>query len=140
VDTGSITLSLRLEHSAESADIARRAVRAVLGRDMNLEFVDDAVLCTSEIVTNAIVHTDLGCQLQMQFDAAAGRLRIEVSDGSPPRPLVANAVDVHRPGGRGLQIVEEAASRWGSHPTAGGKVVWFEMDQPGLRAAVDVHA
>src|SRR3954467_12374978 len=43
-------------------------------------------------------------------------------------------------GGRGLQIVEKAASRWGSHPTAGGKVVWFEMDQPGLRAAVDVHA
>src|SRR3954452_24638504 len=109
---------------------------------MNLEFVDDAVLCTSEIVTNAIVHTDLGCELQMQFHSAAGgSLRIEVCDGAAPGPLAANPVDVHRAGGRGLQIVEEASTRWGSHAVpGGGKVVWFEIDRTDLPASVDVPA
>jgi anti-sigma regulatory factor (Ser/Thr protein kinase) len=140
VDTGSIRLSLRLGRSAESADIARRAVRAALGRNTSMELVDDAVLCTSEIVTNAIVHTNCGCELQMSFDpAGGGNVRVEVSDDSPHRPLRANPVDVHRVGGRGLQIVEETSTRWGSHPmSGGGKVVWFELSKTGFHGAVQL--
>jgi len=142
VDTGSVKLSLRLGHSAHSAEIARRAVRAALGPDTSMEFVDDAVLCTSEIVTNAIQHTDCGCVLQMTFDrAGGGNLRVEVADDSPYRPLLANEVDVHRVGGRGLQIVDETSTRWGSQARAGGgKVVWFELGETELPAAVDIPA
>jgi hypothetical protein len=30
-------------------------------------------------------------------------------------------------GGRGLYLVDQIASRWGTRPTKKGKVVWFEM-------------
>jgi len=144
VDTGmgSIRLSLRLGHSAEAADIARRAVRAVLGRNTNTELVDDAVLCTSEIVTNAIVHTDRGCELHMSFDPAdGGNVRVEVEDDSPERPLLIDAFDVRRTGGRGMQIVDETSTRWGCHPmSSGGKVVWFELGWPGLADATSMPA
>jgi hypothetical protein len=32
--------------------------------------------------------------------------------------------------GRGLQLVERLADRWGSEPRTGGKVVWFEVAAP----------
>jgi hypothetical protein len=35
-------------------------------------------------------------------------------------------------GGRGLYLVDQLASRWGSRPTNDGKAVWFEIP---LRAA-----
>lgn len=127
MDTGSIRLGLRLGPTHESADIARRAVRAALGREVSPELVENAVLCTSEIVTNAVVHTELGCELQMSFDPATGVVRIEVSDHSPHHELLANPVDTQRVGGRGLQIVSATSSRWGTNPASGGKVVWFEL-------------
>jgi len=122
-------LSLRLGQSPESAEIARRAVRAALGRSIDQQFADAAVLCTSELVTNAIVHTRRGCEVQMSFDPpGGGHLRVEVSDSSQDEPHVAPLGDEQRIGGRGLHIVEETSSRWGSHPVAGGKVVWFELN------------
>jgi len=137
VDAGAIRLSLLLGRSPESAEIARGAVRAALGRSVSLQFADAAVLCTSELVTNAIVHTERGCELQMSFDPPrGGLLRVEVSDSSRDEPHVAPTGDVQRVGGRGLQIVEETSSRWGSRQVADGKVVWFELGPAGLPAAV----
>jgi PAS domain S-box-containing protein len=41
-----------------------------------------------------------------------------------PRLRTAGATDE---GGRGLYLVEQLATRWGSRPTPEGKAVWFEM-------------
>jgi len=124
-------MSLRLDRSRESPDVARRAVSAALGGQASQQFIDDAILCTSEIVTNAVLHGKHGCELQMSFDpAGGGALRVEVSDGSSHLPRLADALDVHRAGGRGLRIVDAAATRWGSQQVPGGKVVWFEMGHP----------
>jgi serine phosphatase RsbU (regulator of sigma subunit) len=41
-----------------------------------------------------------------------------------PRLRTARATDE---GGRGLYLVEQLATRWGSRPTADGKAVWFEV-------------
>ena len=41
-----------------------------------------------------------------------------------PRLRTARATDE---GGRGLYLVEQLATRWGSRPTPEGKAVWFEM-------------
>jgi hypothetical protein len=127
MDTGAIKLSLRLGPSPASAGIARRAVRAALGRSIDTDLGDAAVLCTSELVTNAIVHTARGCELQMSFDRPDGGVRVEVSDSSHDQPHIVPTGDVWRVGGRGLQIVDATSSRWGTHPVAGGKVVWFEL-------------
>ena len=141
MDTGAVRLSLRLGRSPESAEIARGAVRAALGRSVSLQFVDAAVLCTSELVTNALVHTENGCELQVSFDAPRGGvLRVEVSDSSRDEPHVDSAHDARRVGGRGLQIVEETSTRWGTRHVAGGKVVWFELGPSPLPAAAGLRA
>jgi hypothetical protein len=41
-----------------------------------------------------------------------------------PRLRTARATDE---GGRGLYLVEQLATRWGSRPTPEGKAVWFEI-------------
>ena len=132
MDAGAIRMSLRLESSPESAGIARRAVRAALGHSVDDWFANAAMLCTSELVTNAIVHAGDGCELQVCFDPpSGGLLRVEVSDDSQEQPHVVPPGDVWRIGGRGLQIVEQASTRWGTQDLAPGKVVWFELGPAG---------
>jgi len=128
MDAGAIRMSLRLESSPESAGIARRAVRAALGHSVDDRFANAAMLCTSELVTNAIVHAGDGCGLQVCFDPPGGGvLRVEVSDDSQEQPHVVPPGDVWRVGGRGLQIVDQTSTRWGTQDMATGKVVWFEL-------------
>src|SRR6185437_2720241 len=45
-----------------------------------------------------------------------------------PRLRSARATDE---GGRGLYLVEQLATRWGSRPTPEGKAVWFEISLDG---------
>jgi serine phosphatase RsbU (regulator of sigma subunit) len=45
-----------------------------------------------------------------------------------PRLRTARATDE---GGRGLYLIEQLATRWGSRPTAEGKAVWFELPLSG---------
>ncbi len=48
-----------------------------------------------------------------------------------PRLRTARATDE---GGRGLYLVEQLATRWGSRPTPEGKAVWFEIPLDGKRS------
>jgi serine phosphatase RsbU (regulator of sigma subunit)/PAS domain-containing protein len=48
-----------------------------------------------------------------------------------PRLRSARATDE---GGRGLYLIEQLATRWGSRPTAEGKAVWFEIPLDGKGA------
>jgi len=90
--------------------------------------IDTAVLCLSELVTNAVIHTDAGCELRVVLDR--GVLTLTVRDGGanlvldlsriPPEPLA-----VH---GRGLHIVRALSSRWGSELDAVGMTVWFVLE------------
>lgn len=84
--------------------------------------VDDAVLATSELVTNALVHAAAPYRLRVTGDHA--EVRIEVHDDATyePRKQRPDPDDEH---GRGLQIVAALADRWGTRPTGdGGKAVW----------------
>jgi anti-sigma regulatory factor (Ser/Thr protein kinase) len=93
-----------------------------------------AVLLTSELVTNAVVHGLGPVQLVLIDDGI--RLRVEISDGETASlPLTAGrpaSVDVS---GRGLPTVDRLADRWGSGPrrTPPGKTVWFELRRPRAR-------
>jgi hypothetical protein len=49
-----------------------------------------------------------------------------------PRLRTARATDE---GGRGLYLVEQLATRWGSRPTPEGKAVWFEIPLDGKNAS-----
>jgi anti-sigma regulatory factor (Ser/Thr protein kinase) len=91
-------------------------------------FVDSAVLATSELVTNSIVHGQSGGTLMVEL--GDGALRIEVSDFSPELPVEREhgpAVD-H---GRGVPIVTALADDWGISTNEGGKTVWMSLALPG---------
>jgi anti-sigma regulatory factor (Ser/Thr protein kinase) len=104
---------------------ARRALRELLrdwGRPGRSE---TAELLTSELVTNALVHTDDDAVLTATVSSSG--LRVEVRDfvARRPRPSVPTADDGTH--GRGLVLVESLADTWGVRAQGGGKVVWFEL-------------
>lgn len=116
------TLSAEPEQVAE----ARRLVAGYL-RDQGDEDGEVAVLLVSELVTNAILHGRAPLELRAQ--AAGSGLRVEVYDQDPSTPpVLRHDVDLTEPGGRGLQLVDTLADRWGWTENDHGKVVWFELD------------
>jgi PAS domain S-box-containing protein len=51
---------------------------------------------------------------------------VEVFDNDLRLPRIRSAGETDE-GGRGLYLVDQLATRWGSRPTPNGKAVWFEM-------------
>ena len=107
---------------------ARRFLRRTL-RDWGIdeETTDAAVLCVSELVTNAVVHAYAGCVVRALLDR--GILTITVRDNGAQSGTAAELLDdpvrVH---GRGLQLVDALATRWGSEPDAVGTTAWFVLE------------
>ncbi|MFE7273234.1 SpoIIE family protein phosphatase [Streptomyces sp. NPDC057623] len=121
---------------------ARSFVRDTLQGWGFADIVDDAVVLTSELVTNAVVHAGTSADvLCLRSDEG---VRIEVADRYPEReiPLQGSPVNMGSPdreGGRGLQLCAALAGRWGVEYTPTHKQVWFQLDLPerpvGTRAA-----
>ncbi|MFE1752441.1 SpoIIE family protein phosphatase [Streptomyces anandii] len=130
------------EPLGRSVATARSFVRDTLQGWGFGDIVDDAVVLTSELVTNAVVHAGTAADvLCLRSDEG---VRIEVSDRYPERevPVQNAAVNMGSPdreGGRGLQLCAALATRWGVEYTPTRKNVWFQLDQPerpvGTRAA-----
>jgi len=95
--------------------------------------VDDAVLLTSELVTNAVVHA--GTQVHLTCRLADGAVEVVVRDGHPSRfvPDVADdgSGSPERTSGRGLLLPAALASAWGVAYGRSSKAVWFRLDLAG---------
>lgn len=91
--------------------------------------LDEAELLLSEIVTNALVHTEGGASLGLRLDATTRTLTISVQDSSTRHPTERHADD-EALGGRGLGIVEVLAADWGVEVDGGGKTVWASLIAP----------
>ena len=91
---------------------------------------DDVVLLSSEVATNAVVHTasgDGGAFFVLVL-VESGWVRVEVHDlGSAKAPVIRKSRQPDE-SGTGLSLVEKIADRWGFHGGQRGRVVWFEMD------------
>lgn len=116
-----------------SVATARSFVRDTLQGWGFADIVDDAVVLTSELVTNAVVHA--GTSADVLCLRSDDGVRIEVADRYPEReiPLQATAVSMGSPdreGGRGLQLCAALARRWGVEYTPTHKQVWFQLDLP----------
>jgi anti-sigma regulatory factor (Ser/Thr protein kinase) len=112
-----------LDAGPSAVGTTRRAVARLLD-DVDEEVVDRVLLCTSELVTNAIEHGGPPVEVNATIDD--GVVRVEVSDGSESRPRV------QHPGpdnirGRGLLIVDRCADRWGVLEHGAAKTVWCEI-------------
>ena len=91
--------------------------------------LDDAALLVSELVANVVDHVQGEAVLTLELVLAEDWLRISVADGWSVRPVV-RELEKDRPRGRGLQLVEAIADRWGAEDHHGGKRIWFELAVP----------
>ena len=72
-----------------------------------------------------------GKEFTLRLRRGTSAVRVEVFDTDLRLPRIRTAGETDE-GGRGLYLVDQLASRWGSRPTTDGKAVWFEIP---LRAA-----
>ncbi|MFI9586754.1 SpoIIE family protein phosphatase [Streptomyces sp. NPDC052236] len=107
---------------------ARRFTARTLRRWKVEEAADAVLLVVSELVTNALVHTQGPVRVDLVL--RGDRVRIRVSDSSPRAPAKPVIVDWEATGGRGLLLVEAMSESFGSVPVAGGKQVWSEIVVP----------
>ena len=108
---------------------ARHFMRRTLAAwGLDEDTMNNAILCLSELVTNAIIHTGAGSQLRVVLDR--GVLTTTVRDGGStvvvdPNSVTVDPLAVH---GRGLQLVDALSTRWGSELDAVGMTVWFVLE------------
>jgi anti-sigma regulatory factor (Ser/Thr protein kinase) len=121
-----------------AVNCSRLFTKYLLNRWGAPSLVDDATLIVSELVTNAVKATgnmdehpkwselhDLKL-IKVRLVGLEASVIFEVWDTSQDEPVLREAGDDDE-GGRGLFLVEELASRWGSYPQPRGKVVWAEL-------------
>ncbi|MFI7275845.1 SpoIIE family protein phosphatase [Streptomyces sp. NPDC049879] len=120
------------EPVGRSVATARGFVRDTLQGWGLTDLTEDAVVLTSELVTNAVVHAGTAADVRCLRDKDG--VRIEVVDRHPERELPLaevsrNRLDLNSEGGRGLLLCAALASHWGVDYTTSEKRVWFRLDQ-----------
>jgi anti-sigma regulatory factor (Ser/Thr protein kinase) len=129
------TYEANLPHSSVSVRQARAKLAQELSeRDVLGTVVDDAVLILSEFVTNSLRHARAlnSDTIRVSWSLSGeGVLRIEVTDGGgTTRPVTKPySMSVSAQAGRGLEIVDRLADRWGSQREESGDeyTVWAEL-------------
>jgi CheY-like chemotaxis protein len=116
--------SLALAMQPEAASLARHFVEAQCRAWGCEDAIDDALLITSELVTNAVIHARSNPHLLTCH--VGDVVRIEVIDDSQQHGevKVADPFDEH---GRGLFIVDAISQTWGAETMRHGKRMWAEI-------------
>jgi anti-sigma regulatory factor (Ser/Thr protein kinase) len=123
---GMLRASINLPATPSQLPEARRFVASFVADPV---LADDAVLCLSEVATNAVIHSN-SRHAAGQFTVSAercgdGHLRIEVEDQGGRWMERAKAEGQQH---RGLMIVSRLASAWGIEGDGcRRRKVWFEL-------------
>ncbi|QOC94167.1 SpoIIE family protein phosphatase [Micromonospora craniellae] len=132
---------VRLPADRRTPAAARAVVRSVLA-EANLDgLLNEALLLTTELSTNAVEHART--ELDIEVSADSSGLTVTVSDfaSGPVDELtvgvrnVATDITEVAERGRGLLLVDHFASRWGTTYLPSGKGVWFRLERPGPQPA-----
>ncbi|MEU7517817.1 SpoIIE family protein phosphatase [Streptomyces sp. NPDC042898] len=120
------------EPVGRSVAAARAFVRDTLQGWGHSELVDDAVVLTSELVTNAVIHA--GTSAEVLCLRTEDSIRVEVADRYPEREIPVQSGRTlgspDRENGRGLLLCAALAHRWGVDYSPTRKHVWFHLDLP----------
>lgn len=112
-----------------AAAAARKAVRPIL-QSWNCtdeDWLFDAGLIVTELVTNAIRHGGGGLELMLTMHERS--VTVSVADGSAVLPE-RHEPDADADGGRGLLLIEALGAAWGVEDHQGGKRVWVRLHEP----------
>ena len=128
---GSTLTEIRKELPASpvAPSLARQALDGWLSARVGEQTVDDIRLATTELVSNAVRHGELGEQDLIVLSGTVEDVftvyveqptAIPAAEAQPPGPLDES--------GAGLRLLDAIATRWGVDPGPPG-VVWFEVDR-----------
>ncbi|MEV4383575.1 ATP-binding protein [Streptosporangium sp. NPDC049644] len=118
---------------AQSARAARRWVLGTLdGHPTATETLETLELLVSEVVTNAVLHSDSAGPdglITVRVGLGDGLIQVEViDDGSATSVPMIRTTDDDSLSGRGLSWVDHLACTWGiDHGDEVGGVVWFRL-------------
>ncbi|QNE75645.1 SpoIIE family protein phosphatase [Streptomyces finlayi] len=115
----------QLAYDRTTPSVARELVRERLEAwHLDEETVYATELIVSELITNAVRYGTPPLQLRLLLDRT---LTCEVHDSSSVAPHLRHARTVDE-GGRGLFIVSQLASHWGTRFSREGKALWTEQN------------
>lgn len=119
------TASRRFPAHVRSPGAARRFVaEALRGWGYERALLDTAQLVTSELATNAVVHSHNQFSVLIAAGGSAVRISVRDCNAVTPAPLPPDPDAIT---GRGLQLVGAVASDWGTELAPDGKTVWAEL-------------
>jgi hypothetical protein len=119
---------VRLVRQPVAAGQARGHVRDALRSWQIPVDPDVAILLTSDVVTNAILH-GAGPSVTVAIRCSRGQLRVDVYDSARSMPLPAETSDENGagPAGPELALVALLADDWGVFRTPAGRAVYFAL-------------
>ena len=137
---GGLIRRVRLPNDRRTPAAARALVRSVLEEAELDTLLNEALLLTTELSTNAVVHANT--ELDIEVTADHSGLTVTVTDFAPgPVEQLAvgpknESVDIGEVAerGRGLLLVDHFASRWGTVHEGTGKGVWFRLERRATEA------
>ncbi len=112
--------------SATSPSHARFFVGQVLSRWGCDALAPDAVLVTSELATNAVLHARSVFRVSLELSPAALRIEVHDTDRTLPQPRDAAPRDAS---GRGVALVNQLSARAGTQVHVAGKISWAELSR-----------
>lgn len=115
-----------LPGSTSSVPTARRFVESIVSSWGQPDLGWTAALVVSELAANAALHAHTSFTVTVVLDDL-GTVRLEVSDGSRRLPQQ-RGYGIDATTGRGLRLVEEIATAWGTQDRADGKTIWAVLD------------
>ncbi|MEV4242065.1 ATP-binding protein [Streptosporangium canum] len=130
--------SWRREFPGEVASVpaARAWAHGLLAVRLAPPALDDVLLLLSEVITNAVTHSDscrtAGGRVTVHLTHDPGAVHVEVTDdGSTTSTPAVHVPDADSDGGRGLWLVDLLATAWGSsrHDDEAGRSVWFQVPE-----------
>lgn len=123
-----LEMVLTMRASIHAPAVARAFVRSGVERLGSLQ-TEDAVLLTSEAVTNSVEHAETEA-VEISLGRHGELIRVAVTDDDPVVPQM-SPLDPSQVGGFGLRLIDLLAHDWGIEVVNDdGKCVWFDVAVP----------
>jgi anti-sigma regulatory factor (Ser/Thr protein kinase) len=120
--------SLSIDGVPKNVAQARAFVAETVGADHPCR--DVAVLLCSELVTNAVLHSNscqAGGKVTVVVTDLTASVQVKVIDEGSASSIPVVKAEVYVAEGHGLFLVENLAEEWGYESDHGGTTVWFRV-------------
>ncbi len=124
--SAAVVRRIRLPADRRTPAAAREIVRGALTEVGLADLMNEALLLTTELATNGVVHA--GTDIDLEVVADRDELTVTVTDfvGDLPTRSTPNGLELAE-GGRGMLLVDHFATSWGTTHQPSGKGVWFRL-------------